>query len=148
MSLKEKMNLGCNLLMARPTSDLFADSPWHNSEAPWCLVSSAAFWIKRCVTWGQHSQFVNSTHLGMHSSGEPRHLCHRQACESFASPRLWRQRHCGQNSVLLKIILLAWPMPTDLGNWSNCLLSRIGNWIPWILGSWLIWSINYFLIEV
>lgn len=49
MSLAEKMNLDCNLLMAGPTSDLFVDSRWHNSETHWCLLSPDAGLIKRCA---------------------------------------------------------------------------------------------------
>ena len=41
MSLVEKMNLGCNLLLAGPTSDPFVDSSWHNSETHLCVLSPA-----------------------------------------------------------------------------------------------------------
>lgn len=49
MSLVERMNLGCNLLMAGPTSDPFVDSSWHNSETHWFVLSPAERLIKRCA---------------------------------------------------------------------------------------------------
>lgn len=36
MSLADTVNLGCNLLMARPIQT-FVDSPQHHCEAHWCL---------------------------------------------------------------------------------------------------------------
>lgn len=80
MSLVEKMNFGCNLLMAGPTSDRFVDSSWHNSETHLCVLSPAERLIERCAICGQCSQVANLTHQNVYSSRETRRLVYRQAC--------------------------------------------------------------------
>ena len=80
MSLVENTNLGCNLLMAGPTSDPFVDSCWRNSETQWCVLSPAEGLIKRCAICRQYSQVANLTHQNVYSSRETRPLVYWQAC--------------------------------------------------------------------
>ena len=115
MSLVERMNLGCNLLMAGPTSDPFVDSSWHNSETHWFVLSPAERLIKRCAICEQcqsSCKFDPSECIQFKRAQAPG----LQAGMLSPLPALHiKTKCCRKDFVLLIQLPLDWNMPENLG---------------------------------